>query len=170
MRPSRADDLVFVFVAGMHAGTKISQKPFPRTRMACRRPSQKLKSPTTLTRCAEGRKDRESNSRHVVERPWGARPAARRDGYACLRRAGRGRSRKVSAGNDRGLPGRVDVRHSARVRDSGASRREAAFKQAGIMNATQIALVPCSSMTATPSASGRKTRTTGTSPSTCGPR
>ena len=35
-------------------GTKISQNPLPRTRMAWRRPSQPLKSPTTLTRLAFG--------------------------------------------------------------------------------------------------------------------
>ena len=53
--PVRADDLELVLVArrGM-PGTKISQKPLPRTRMAWRRPSQKLKSPTTLTRRAFG--------------------------------------------------------------------------------------------------------------------
>ena len=35
-------------------GTKISHQPLPRTRMACRRPSHRLKSPTTLTRRAFG--------------------------------------------------------------------------------------------------------------------
>ena len=48
-------------------GTKISQKPLPRTRMAWRRPSQKLKSPTTLTRRARRGEHRESDPADAVD-------------------------------------------------------------------------------------------------------
>src|SRR5438445_11436285 len=54
MRPSGPMISYLYFSPGRTPGTKISQKPLPRTRMAWRRPSHELKSPTTLTRFAAG--------------------------------------------------------------------------------------------------------------------
>ena len=84
------------------SGMKISQTPDGmRRRMMCARPSQRLKSPMTLTRCAFGAQTAKCTPVDARRSSCDARQTAPTRDSACLRRTGAGRNRSV--------PGRIDT-------------------------------------------------------------
>ena len=128
-------------VAGLAPGTKISQKPLPRTRMAWRRPSQKLKSPTTLTRLAVGREHREGDAGHAVEHH-----RMRAELLVEMQMRAFAQQVEIEIGQDRrkaigvfdlDLPFAVARAHAIAARSVG----QPALEQPGVVNALEIAFV-----------------------------
>ena len=102
-----------------HAGDE--QLPDARRahrRIGCSRPSQQLKSPTTLDRARGRRPDREADAGHAVHLAQVRAERARRAPRGGPRRRGAGRGRRASAGTRRG-------RASAYARPVGVARPRA---------------------------------------------
>ena len=123
--PSAPEHLVLVAMRpGRRPGTKISQTPArARSRIGWRRPSQPLKSPTTLTRRAFGAQTAKRDALDALDARSDARRASGRLREWCPRPADAGRARRAPgrSGRDRPrIPARA--RPTRRAAGSGTAR------------------------------------------------